>query len=291
MTLIHESSTDQSLTQDSGNIFGVRWANGQYPNAEDGTCTNGCVAIGLESCICETQVVTAAVFTDIANLPSVAGVEEELFIGSAPPDAFADGVYSMCTTSSCDAARAIGVTIYLHADGAGSLDAHTIFRIQRNSTLGANSTRHAYLANKASVVQVASGAFSFRNPPKFHSFVRPSIRDAEHETDALIDHFFWHKNVAPFIATRLIQRFTSSNPSPRYVRAVVQAFRSGTHAGLSFSGSYGDLGATFAAILLDREARSLTLDADPTHGQLREPLLKMFHILRTFNFGASTGAF
>ena len=74
------------------------------------------------------------------------------------------------------------------------------------------------------------------------------------------------------MARKLIQRFTSSNPSPRYVKAVVDGFRSGTHGGRTFTGQYGDLGAAFAAILLDREARSPTLDADPTHGQLREPL-------------------
>ena len=115
--------------------------------------------------------------------------------------------------------------------------------------------------------------------------MRPSIRDAEHETDALIEHLFWHKNVAPFMATKLIQRLTSSNPSPRYVKAVADSFRAGAHGGTTFSGQYGDLAATFAAIVLDREARSATLDADPTHGQLREPLLKLFHVLRSFNFG------
>ena len=87
------------------------------------------------------------------------------------------------------------------------------------------------------------------------------------------------------MAWKLIQRFTSSNPSPRYVKAVVDGFRTGTHGGRPFSGRYGDLGAAFAAIILDREARSTTLDADPTHGQLREPSLKLFHILRSFNHG------
>ena len=108
---------------------------------------------------------------------------------------------------------------------------------------------------------VANGAFAFRNPVKFSSFVRPSIRDATHETEALIDYMFWHKNHAPFIARRLIQRMTTSNPSPRYVGVVARAFKSGEFAGTTYSGSYGDLGATFAAILLDREARSATLDA------------------------------
>ena len=97
------------------------------------------------------------------------------------------------------------------------------------------------------------------------------MRDAQHETSELLDHLFWHKNVAPFMATRLLQRFTSSNPSPRYVRAVTDAFRTGAHGKRNYSGAYGDLGATVAAILLDREARSATLDMDSVNGQLREP--------------------
>ena len=67
------------------------------------------------------------------------------------------------------------------------------------------------------------------------------------------------QNVAPFIAYRLIQRLVTSNPSPRYVEAAAVAFRTGAYANLTFSVQYGDLGATVAAILLDREARSLVL--------------------------------
>ena len=36
-----------------------------------------------------------------------------------------------------------------------------------------------------------------------------------------------------------------------------------------------------AAILLDTESRSTTLDADPTYGQVREPLLKVTSFLRS----------
>ena len=99
------------------------------------------------------------------------------------------------------------------------LDGRFIFQLLRNGT------RPTYLLNVASTVNVGRGMFAFRNPPKFNSFIRPSIRDAQHETDALLDHLFWHKNVAPFIAWKLIQRFTSSNPSPRYVRAVARGDR------------------------------------------------------------------
>ena len=67
----------------------------------------------------------------------------------------------------------------------------------------------------------------------------------------------------------------SSNPSPRYVGVVARAFKQGAYGGTTYGAHYGDFGATFAAILLDREARSLTLDMDPIHGQLREPLLKV----------------
>ena len=185
MTLIHQGSTDQSLTQDSGNVFRVRWQGGAYPKPEDNTCKNGCTPVGLDACVCETTVHSTAVFTSMAALPSAAEVEANLLIGSAPPDAFAAGVYSQCTSAECAAAATAGVAIFLHSGSSGSLDQRTIFRIHLNNTLGA-WTRVTYLANKASNVRVAGGAFAFRNPPKFHSFARPSIRDAEHETASTI---------------------------------------------------------------------------------------------------------
>lgn len=60
----------------------------------------------------------------------------------------------------------------------------------------------------------------FRNPPHFVSFSDPTLRDAEYEVEALLDHLFWHPNTATFVAYRLIQRLTQSNPSPRYVGVV-----------------------------------------------------------------------
>jgi hypothetical protein len=43
-------------------------------------------------------------------------------------------------------------------------------------------------------------------------------------------------------------------------------------------GVYGDLAATVACTLLDREARSVVLDADPIHGSTKEPLVKVIGI-------------
>jgi cullin-associated NEDD8-dissociated protein 1 len=150
---------------------------------------------------------------------------------------------------------------------------------------------------------VRAGTFSFRNPPQFmdggvqvRAFPSPSEagrRPAQNENDALIDHLFEHPNTPPFIALRLIQRFVSSNPSPRYVKAVATAFKTGTYSnGLTTTfgvGVFGDLAATIAAVLLDPEARSTTLDADPTHGKLREPLLKVVHFLRAMEYRPHRG--
>ncbi len=82
----------------------------------------------------------------------------------------------------------------------------------------------------------------------------------------------------------MIQRLVISNPSPRYIKAVATAFLEGSYEaeGKSFgTGKYGDLAATFAAIYLDREARSVALDADPSYGTLREPLLKVMAVMRS----------
>ena len=90
-----------------------------------------------------------------------------------------------------------------------------------------------------------------------------TARDAIYEVEALLDHLVYHPNTAPFLSKQLIQFRTTSNPSPRYVRAVADAFKTGVHGGHTFSGAYGDLGAAVAATLLDREACSLTLHLDP----------------------------
>ena len=101
----------------------------------------------------------------------------------------------------------------------------------------------------------------------------------------MLDHVFEHKNTAPFVSHRLIQRLVTSNPSPRYVKAVSNAFRKGmTSDGKVYSGKYGDLGAAVAEILLDHEARSTVLDADPRSGKLREPLLKVVHLMKAMEY-------
>ena len=96
------------------------------------------------------------------------------------------------------------------------------------------------------------------------------------DIDGLLDHLFNHPNTPPFIARKLIQRFTVSNPSPKYIHDVAQAF---TDNG---SGVRGDLGAVIKAILLHPEARESALAFDPAHGKLREPLIRFLSYARAF---------
>ena len=49
----------------------------------------------------------------------------------------------------------------------------------------------------------------------------------------------------------------------------------------TYSGKYGDLAATFTAILLHSEAR---FPRSPSDGALREPLLKFLHIMRSLEY-------
>ena len=49
----------------------------------------------------------------------------------------------------------------------------------------------------------------------------------------------------------------------------------------TYSGRYGDLAATTAAILLHDEAR---IPRSPSDGALREPLLKFIHVMRSLEY-------
>ena len=113
------------------------------------------------------------------------------------------------------------------------------------------------------------------------------MRDAQYETNAVLDEYYYHDNIAPFLCTRVMQRFGHSNPSPRYVSECVRSFKSGSYqsGGENFgSGNYGSLEAMVAAIILDPEATDPTLMADPSSGSVREPILKVLSVLRSMEY-------
>lgn len=114
------------------------------------------------------------------------------------------------------------------------------------------------------------------------------------DVPALVSMLAHHPNTAPFISRQLIERFTSSNPSPQYIQRVANVFSNNGH------GVYGDLGAVLEAILLDPEVHLATSPARfsaSNFGKAREPLLKLIGFWRyygasgTFQFNSPENAY
>lgn len=113
--------------------------------------------------------------------------------------------------------------------------------------------------------------------------VLPAGQTPEQDLEDALDNIFQHSNIAPFVSRRLIQRFTSANPSPAYVERVATIFND------NGSGARGDLGAVVKAILLDQEARSASVGGEG--GKLVEPLLRLVALWRAFDAAAADGRY
>jgi uncharacterized protein (TIGR03437 family) len=113
----------------------------------------------------------------------------------------------------------------------------------------------------------------------------PAGQSGQKDLKDALDNIFNHPNVGPFIARQLIQRLVTSNPSPGYVYRVAQKFND------NGSGVRGDMKAVIKAILTDYEARSLDVIGNQGYGKLREPILRLSHLLRAFNYSCSCGVF
>lgn len=130
--------------------------------------------------------------------------------------------------------------------------------------------------------------FDDQHSPLEKSFLGVTIPAETSGTESVniaLDTIADHPNVAPFISRQLIQRFTSSSPSPEYVERVAEAFEAGTFSapnGVVFgTGERGDLKATLAAILLDESVHDETLT--PNEGKIREPVIQFAHYVRSFD--------
>lgn len=106
--------------------------------------------------------------------------------------------------------------------------------------------------------------------------VTPAGGTSQADLDAAMQSIFNHPNVGPFIASQLIQKLVTSNPSPAYVARVSQVFND------NGQGVRGDLKAVVSAILLDPEARrgDDPAQAQANDGKLKEPALHMLSLLR-----------
>lgn len=85
-----------------------------------------------------------------------------------------------------------------------------------------------------------------------------------------------HPNIAPFVATRMIQHLVKSNPTPAYVARVSARFRN------NGAGVAGDMKAVVKAVLLDSEARAGDNPAASRtdDGKFREPFLHHMAVWR-----------
>ena len=110
----------------------------------------------------------------------------------------------------------------------------------------------------------------------------PAGQSGAQDLKAALDNIFAHPNVGPFIAQKLIQRLTASNPSPAYVSRVATRFNDNGR------GVRGDLAAVVKAILLDAEARG---PATMSTGKVKEPLLRLTQLWRAYNGRATDGGF
>ncbi len=106
--------------------------------------------------------------------------------------------------------------------------------------------------------------------------VVPAGLSTEQDMQRALDNIFAHNNVGPFISKLLIQRLTTSNPSPAYVGRVASVFNN------NGNGVRGDLGAVAKAILLDDEAQR-GVAANPDFGKIKEPNIKLAHYWRALN--------
>ena len=252
--------------------FKVYW-DGDYPKNDadvtvGNTCgNNACTSLSTGGCLCETTITESLVFTKMPS--SVDEVLSQLTVGAFDPSSYPPDTYQDAIASNNN------VTVYLSA-ATGSFDTNTVFEVKDVYVC------LFHFKNTYERVRIQGAPeYAFRNAPSFMSVLNTEAdqRDALYKTEAALDHYFYHDNTAPFVAFRMIQRFTTSNPMPRYVKSVATAFRTGLYEGIG-SGKYGDLAATIAAVLLDPEARSVNLDADPFKGNLREPLLRVMALMR-----------
>ena len=129
-----------------------------------------------------------------------------------------------------------------------------------------------------------------QNEKTFLGLTIPENTNAVDSITLALDQLMSVASVGPFLSRQLIQRFTTSNPSPAYISRVTQVFNDGRYTlpnGIGIGGGLrGDLKATIAAILLDRE--NLEPEAPNTFGKLREPVLRFTQWARAFSAGTVT---
>jgi len=260
--------------EDSKTFFRVQWSNKELISNLVSNCDENseCSSSSDGYCLCNVDVLDEAAFQSPPTRREVL----DLAIGSFHPLVF-DTSYQLSFEN--------GVSIYNPQASVDLLSTETIFEV--TDDFGRLQLRR----NLKSSVRVLGTSITFTNPVHFMSLAEPTTRDALYETNAVLNEVFYHENTAPFVATRLAQRFGFSNPPPSLMKSIITAFKSGMYVYqsgdeiVSFGqGNYGDITAIVAAILLNPDTRNPELDGDPFHGSMKEPLLKVLGVMRALEF-------
>jgi uncharacterized protein (DUF1800 family) len=227
-------------------------------------------------------------------LSSLRNAKADPTTGQTPDENYAREVMQLFT---------IGLNM-LNPDGTLQLDASGLPIPTYNQTtvteMAKVFTGWAYFNTSLTAANFRGGRTDYFNPmvqyPTFHDLtqknivngvVLPAGQDGVTDLKQALDALFFHPNTGPFVARALIQRLVTSNPSPAYVYRVAQVFAddgTGAH-------TRGNLAAVVRAILSDYEARSPVVAANLSFGKLKEPILRLANVLRSFNASAPDGRF
>lgn len=145
--------------------------------------------------------------------------------------------------------------------------------------------RSAYptLNNQIMPMQLYPGFHDTGAKTLLNGVVLPAGQSGGQDLSDALDNVFDHPNVGPFLATRLIQRLVTSNPSPGYVDRVASVFND------NGSGARGDLRAVVRAILMDDEARpDMPMELD---GKIKEPIVRLTQLWRAYNAVSRSGRY
>jgi uncharacterized protein (DUF1800 family) len=113
---------------------------------------------------------------------------------------------------------------------------------------------------------------------------QPANQRANADVGAALSIALNHPNTAVYIGRQLIQQLVTSNPSPAYVKRVVDVWNN------DGAGNRGNLKAVVRAIMLDPEARAPRNPVVSTFGKLKEPALYVTNLLRALN-GTTDGVY
>ncbi len=205
---------------------------------------------------------------------------------------FTIGLYSLNANGTYQTAAGRPVESYTNDDITEFARVYTGFTDDSTNATGSGTSRTDFPSATANYTapmrmweqQHDAGAKTLLRYPGALKPTLPAGQTGLQDVQDAIDNLVEHPNTAPFIARQLIQRLVTSNPSDGYVGRVATVF---VNNGASVR---GDLKAVVKAILLDPEARNLSFITDPEHGKLREPFLRVTHVLRAFRYTVQDGA-